>query len=61
MLPTVIQRVAFDELEWALDLRAKLLGRQQLAAVGDDDYRNRNESHESAVAAIENPQGPNWK
>jgi hypothetical protein len=38
MLPTVIHKkplVAFDELEHALDLRAKLLGRLQLAT--DDE------------------------
>jgi hypothetical protein len=37
-LPTVMRKkplVAFDELERTHDLRAKLLGRRQLAAVGD--------------------------
>ncbi len=29
--------LAFDELERALDLRAKLLGQQQFAVGGDDD------------------------
>ena len=39
-LPTVIHKKplqAFDELERALDLRAKLLGRLQLAVGGDND------------------------
>ncbi len=39
--------LAFDDLERALDLRAKLLGRQQLATVGNDDKR-----HASAGEAI---------
>jgi hypothetical protein len=40
LLPTVMHKkplVAFDELENAHDLRAKLLGRRQLAANGVDD------------------------
>jgi hypothetical protein len=39
-LPTVMRKkplVAFDEFERAHDLRAKLLGRLQLAAGEDDD------------------------
>ena len=42
MLPTVMRkkpRFAFDELERALDLRAKLRGRLQLA-VGDEGKRH---------------------
>ena len=49
MLQTVLRKkplVAFDELERAHNLRAKLLGRQQYA-VGDEGYR-----HWSAVKAI---------
>jgi hypothetical protein len=42
LLPTVMRKkplvnVALDELERALNLRAKFLGRLQLAAVDDDD------------------------
>jgi hypothetical protein len=43
LLPTVIHKkplLAFDELERTLDLRAKLLGRQQLAADGVDDNQH---------------------
>ena len=40
LLPTMMRKkplVAFDELERVHDWRAKLLGRQQFAAVGDED------------------------
>jgi hypothetical protein len=50
LLPTVIHKKtleAFEELEQTLDLRAKLLGRLQLAVGGDDDN-----SHASASEAI---------
>jgi hypothetical protein len=46
LLPTVMREktlLAFEELERALDLRAKLLGRLQLA-VGDDDDKSAGEA-----------------
>jgi hypothetical protein len=51
LLPTVVRKkpvLAFDELERVHDLRAKLLGRRQLAADGVDDN-----CHACASEAIE--------
>jgi hypothetical protein len=46
LLPTVMRKKplrAFDELERAHDLRAKLIGRLQYT-VGDDDYKSASEA-----------------
>ncbi len=45
--------LAFDELERALDLSAKLLGQPQLAAVGDRVDDNEHASAGEAVAKCE--------